>query len=411
MDEAPQRPELAVGRGWRTPIGIWGSIFVGLLAVQHLSARVFRGDGLRFSGRPLRYYFDSWSQFDGPEYLRIVTDGYSYVAGERSNIVWFPLYPLLVRAVNQIVTDPLIAGVIVSAAAGLGAALALWAWATEVGLSGARRTAALCACLFYPYAWYLYGVVHADSLFLLLAVGSFLLVERSYRNGYRAGGLLLAGLVGALATATRPTGMAMILGLAAVTAERSGVLTTSERGGGGWWRPYLPRLQFDRSRFRPGQLWVLLSALGIGIYSWYLWRNWGDPIAYITNERVYHPGDLPWLKRQLLVRWRDMTDPTYTLTITLQAALALFVLAVTPAIRRRFGFGYVVYCVALVAIPTLSTEDFMGTGRYLIAAFPAWAVVGTWVAERFRPRAWILVGSAVLMTAMAAAFARSWYLT
>lgn len=55
-----------------------------------------------------------------------------------------------------------------------------------------------------------------------------------------------------------------------------------------------------------------------------------------------------------------MTDPTYTLTITLQATLALFVLSVTPAIRRRFGFGYVVYCVALVAIPTLSTEDFIG---------------------------------------------------
>ena len=138
-----------------------------------------------------------------------------------------------------------------------------------------------------------------------------------------------------------------------------------------------------------------------------------DPDQVVIGGGVTAHGDrlLRAIDAAVAVRWRDMTDPTYTLTITLQAALALFVLSVTPAIRRRFGFGYVVYCVALVAIPTLSTEDFMGTGRYLIAAFPAWAVVGTWVAERFRPRAWILVGSAVLMTAMAAAFARSWYLT
>jgi hypothetical protein len=409
---------------------MWVAGFVTLLTVQHLSARVTRGDGLRLSGRPLRYYLDGWSQFDGPEYIKIATQGYSYVPGERSNIVWFPLYPLLLRAANRVVSDPLIAGVVVSAIAGLAAAILLWAWTRSVRLSGNAQIWAICACLLYPYGWYLYGVVHADSLFLALAVASFFLVERAYAGGHRVPLLVLAGVVGAMATATRPTGMALVIGLAALVAERAGVVTALDRpaegqpGGGQpaggqsarvWparvWRAYVPRLTVAVSRFEPEQLLVLIAALGVGAYSWYLWRNWGDPIAFVTNERVYHPGDLPWLKRQFLVRWRDMTDVTYTLTITLQAVLAVSVLALTPRIRRQFGFGYAVYCIALVAIPTLSTEDFMGTGRYLIAAFPAWASVGTWVAERPRRRGAVLWCSAALMVAMAAAFSRSWYLT
>lgn len=142
-----------------------------------------RGDGLQIAGRPLRYFFDSWSQFDGPEYLKIVESGYWYTPGQRSPIVWFPLYPMLVKATTAVVSDPLIAGVVVSAAiAGLGAVMALWRWTETQDMTTSNATAALAMCMFYPYAWYLYGVVHADGLFLALAVSAFVLVESA--TGY-----------------------------------------------------------------------------------------------------------------------------------------------------------------------------------------------------------------------------------
>ena len=59
--------------------------------------------------------------------------------------------------------------------------------------------------LLYPYAFYLYGAMYGDSLFLLTAIGSFVLLERRH--------YWLAGLVGALATAGRPVGVAVAVGL------------------------------------------------------------------------------------------------------------------------------------------------------------------------------------------------------
>ena len=53
--------------------------------------------------------------------------------------------------------------------------------------------------------------MYADSLFLLCAIGAFVLLERRW--------YLAAGLVGALATAGRPVGVAVAVGLVVRTLE------------------------------------------------------------------------------------------------------------------------------------------------------------------------------------------------
>jgi len=143
----------------------------------------------------------------------------------------------------------------------------------------------------------------------------------------------------------------------------------------------------------------------------YLGVRWGDPLAFKTNQTVYHPGDLPLLKLAYLVRLRDFTDsPSYALTTTFQLLMVVVALLSIPAVSRRFGWGYGVFVGVLVAIPTVSTEDFMGTGRYLIAAFPVWAMWGERLARRERGWA-VVVASGVLMVLLSMGFARSWYLT
>ena len=53
----------------------------------------------------------------------------------------------------------------------------------------------------------------------------------------------------------------------------------------------------------------------------------------------------------------------------------------------------------------------MGSGRYLIAAFPVAALAGEWLSTRRVPRRGWLAVSAVAMIGMSMGFARSWYLT
>lgn len=74
---------------------------------------------------------------------------------------------------------------------------------------------ALALFLLYPYAFYLYGAVYADALFVLAALGALLLLEADH--------VWLAGLAGAVATAARPVALVVVVGLAVRALERRGV--------------------------------------------------------------------------------------------------------------------------------------------------------------------------------------------
>ncbi len=45
-------------------------------------------------------------------------------------------------------------------------------------------------------------------------------------------------------------------------------------------------------------------------------------------------------------------------------------------VHRRFGWGYLAYAAVVLAIPIIGTKDFMGTGRYVLVAFPVMAAAG-----------------------------------
>lgn len=390
------------------PYLIWCATTTLLLVLQHVSSRVLREPGYRFlPPKNVNYYLDGWSQFDGPEYLKIVTGGYWYTPGVRSPVVWFPLYPLCVRFVNVAFDNPLLAGIIVSSIGGLAAVGLYWRWLTDRGMTDTTRLVAFLFLLTYPYAWYLFGVVHSDALFLALALGAFILVERKR--------LLLAGLIGALATATRPTGLALIPALLFLALERNGVLAVPVNDATTRITRIVQQfdipIHIDRRAFRTRLLLPLLACVGVGSYMLYLGVRWGDPLAFQTNQTVYHPGNLPLLKRQFLVEWRDIgLHPTYTLTVTFQALVAAVVACSIPFVGRRFGWGYAVFIGVLVAIPTVSTEDFMGTGRYMIAAFPVAALLGEWLSRQRYRWSWLAV-SGTTMVLLSMGFARSWYLT
>lgn len=392
----------------RFPYVIWCVAVALLLTLQHVSARVLREPGYQLLPvKNLNYYLDGWSQFDGPEYLKIVTGGYWYTPGVRSPIVWFPLYPLLVRLLNVALDNPLLAGIVVSSLGGLAVVGLYWRWLTDRGMADTTRVVAFLFLLTYPYAWYLFGVVHSDAVFLALTIAAFLLVENKR--------LLLAGLVGALATAARPTGLAVIPALLFLALERHGVFTVPAASTDTRLRRLVQKfdvpVHIDRHAFRPRLLLPLLACAGVGGYMLYLGVRWGDPLAFQHNQTVYHPGNLPLLKRQFLVEWRDIgLHPTYTLTVTLQALVTAVVACSIPFVGRRFGWGYAVFIGVLVAIPTVSTEDFMGTGRYMIAAFPVAALLGEWLSRQRYRWSW-LASSGALMVLLSMGFARSWYLT
>ena len=243
---------------------------------------------------------------------------------------------------------------------------------------------AVALLFLYPFSYFLFGAVYSDALFLLAAVGAFALLEDDRP--------VLAGLAGAVATAGRPVGIAVAVGLVAVAVQRRGGL----------------------NKVRLKDAGVLLAGLGFVAYLAYLAWRFGEPLAFSkvqTAEGWNRQISFEMIaKVDFYRRWRDFGPTLVNAALTLQALLAIGALALVPRVARRLGWGYAVYVVAVLGLPLATSSDFLAMGRYLLPAFPVFAVAGE-VLDRVRPhvRAAVLGASGMALIWLTTLFAR-WYL-
>ena len=337
-------------------------------------------------------YLKGWAQWDSGWYERIAADGYSWVRGQQATVAFFPAYPLVVRAVAGLGASPYVAGIGVTLAAGAAVAALLLTWLRD-RLSPPAAWTALAAFLAFPYAFYLYGVVYADALFVAAVLGAFLLLE--------ADRPVLAGLAGAVATAARPVGVVLVVALVVRALERRGALRPE--GGG----------LVDLHRARPADAGVLLSVVGLGAWCAYLWARFGDPFAFATAQAAWHQGAGPstWLKVQFFRDAADLRSPGAWLLFMAHPALTVAAAGLVPRVFRRFGAGYGLYVALLIGLSALSTKNFFGMARYLLAAFPCFAVLGEVLVGRAALRRAALAASGLALVSLTAVFGTGYYLS
>ena len=94
------------------------------------------------------------------------------------------------------------------------------------------------------------------------------------------------------------------------------------------------------------------------------------------------------------------------ITTTISGILTVAAIALLPRILRRLGPGYFLYTAVVVLLPALTAPEFIGMGRYLLVAFPVYAVA----AEMLRSRLWLagvaVAGSLVLLGLFSTHFVR-----
>ncbi|MPY96028.1 MAG: hypothetical protein GEV08_24105 [Acidimicrobiia bacterium] len=376
---------------------------------------------------------EGWYQFDAGWYERVAQRGYDHVPGEQSPVAFFPAYPYAMAAVAPLVGgSEAVAGIVLTFACGMVAVALFTVWCRD-RLAPDAVPWAVAALLLFPYSWYLVGAVYADALFLAATLGAFVLLERGHP--------MWAGVVGIVAAAGRPVAPAVVLALAVRALERRGALvrlasrarpvgaaepgsesTSIRRRSQKAWsdriRPWLVGLGtpvgIDWRRARPADAGVLLAAFGFLAYCGYLWARFGDPFLFNTVQRYWDQpsGPITWAKGHLVGNLiENLTDkPRYLLGCLFQGALTVGALLLVPRVIRRFGWGYGALVGVLMAMPAIGSKDFQGTGRYLLAAFPLFALAGEWLAERSASvRGSILAASAVLLLLWAHLYARGFY--
>ncbi|HEX7167059.1 MAG TPA: mannosyltransferase family protein [Acidimicrobiales bacterium] len=364
-------------------VALYGAVFALLLLAGNLAFHFLpvTEQQHRWPDHPV---VETLARWDTGWYFHIAEDGYFYDGpGRQAATAFFPAYPAAVRVTAFVVRDTILAGVLVTLGAAIAASLLLFRWTRD---KFDRSTAWLTILLLflYPFAYFLFGAVYSDALFVASAIAAFVLLERDRP--------LLAGVAGAVATGGRPVGLAVLGGLVAVAIQR--------RGG-------LRGVRFKDSG-------VLVAGFGFVAFLAYLWWRFDAPMAFSNvqtaegwNRRV---GLDMIVKVDFYRRWRDFGVTLVNNVLTLQALLSVIAIALVPAVWKRLGWGYAVYVVAVMGIPLATSSDFLAMGRYLLPAFPVFAVAASLLVDR--PVAWrtgVLAVNGCLLVWLTTLFAR-WYL-
>ena len=309
---------------------------------------------------------DVWARWDSDWFLKIAEQGYSWPS---STPAFLPLYPFLVAALGWVFRgQTLLAGVVISLAAGAGAFVLLYRLAVaKVGAAAARRTVLFLALA--PTSLF-FGAVYSESLFLLLAVATFLAAEK--------GSFWKAGALTGLALLTRSAGVALLPALIVFA----------------WRAP-------DRRRALVG---VSLAPALFALYPLLLAIWIRRPLAFLDAQKVVWERHLssagPIGGLVAAAQDRELLD----------LGVAVVVIGLGVVAWRRIGAPYGLYVLASVALPLAvysNKAPLLSMQRFVVVAFPAFMALATLV----RGRRATLVTAAILGAALIAYVVRwaLWY--
>jgi hypothetical protein len=403
---------------WSSRLTVWAA---GLGAGAVLSEKVGVGaidprgltSGLGKAGELLAGPAARW---DAGWFLLIAKHGYQPQLGAstQARLAFYPLYPLLTRTVGLLL--PLvIAGIVVSVCAFAAALYGIHRLATLELTRGerltepaARRAAGWAVLLiaFSPMAVF-FSADYSESLFMALSVALFWCA--------RQGRWRWVGIVGALASATRAPGIALLAPALVIylygPREDRPPDRLPPRAAGDHAQVPGSRAAALRASLRPrysiraDALWLALAPLGVVAFCSYVALAGGNALEPFKVEHQL------WQ--------RNLTDPLSPLWFGLSHAfqevlhlpsthrlhlrsfyfLAAAMIA-TVGVLRRLPLAYGVYAVTAILMPLTYPargEPLESVPRYLVVVFPLFIWLALWLERHPRLRVPVLVVSALLM--------------
>lgn len=294
--------------------------------------------------------------FDCDWYVRIATEGYGADTewadfGATPHWAFFPLYPLLLRALSWALPLPVrLEGVLLSSLCLIGFLL--------VGLAYLRATRGvvrfplwLGAVLLLPNTHF-FAALYTEALFALLATACLLALRRDRPH-------LAAGLA-ALASATRPTGIVLTFIIAGTLLPRAWAAPNRSRALADALLP-IAFAPLGLSAFMLAQYLELGDALAFSHVQMHWGRHWQGPFAVFIN------GLAAW-------DWAALAGPMAQASASYDAAWGLLGLIVAGVLAWRRYFAEAVLLAVCVLLPASTGHDslprFVATNpAFLFAAY------------------------------------------
>src|SRR5687768_13694155 len=327
----------------------------GVGFIANVTIPDYQNQGFTVFERP-NPFWDRFARYDSGWYAGIASGGYTYVNGERSNLAFFPLYPLsmgvLGRSFGGAQEDFYFAGIAISWVS-FAIAVALLYRLARIDLPHEAAARAAIYATIFPSA-YFFGVVYSEALFFMTLVGAALAI--------RTRRWTIAAIAAAAMTATRVNGVMFLPALAWI----------------GW-----RAAQTDRDR-RLAIGAAAAGLAGIGSYCVFNYLISGNPFEWYDSitRWGYYPGGNPFaglyaIAHALVTRpFSFLTTERMAPYDSLNAITAAAALAAVPFVWKRFGGGYAAVIVLGLLLP-LSSSQYEGLGRYCSVLFPLPILLGS----------------------------------
>lgn len=265
---------------------------------------------------PLRFM----SNWDGPDYLNLAKHGYINL----SQTNFFPLYPLLVHAVNWIVNSTLVSALIVSWAGFIGSVYFYLKIVKKIFSIKKNSEAIRGVLLFvlFPTAVFLLAT-YTESLLAALALGAiYYALQRKY---------IPSALLALLATASHLTGIFVVFLIAMILLEQGEKISK-----------------------------VLLNAVvgGLGLLSFmvFLSAKFKRPFAFLSSQKAHG-----WFQPHYF------SHISSSFSVLNLFFLILLLASVIYWWQRKKSFS--IYSLTFLLIPLVGGQ-FGGFDRYVLMAFP-----------------------------------------
>jgi hypothetical protein len=330
-------------------------------------------------------------RWDSVYYVQIAQHGYTQL----KQAGFFPLYPLLMSVLDDVVGSTVVAGALISLLCFAGGLLLFDRLALlETGRASVARRSVWLLALF-PASLF-FSAVYTEALFLVLSVGAFLAA--------RQGRWWLAGLLGGLAAATRNVGVTLLVPLVILYFWGPREDRPPDRAG---------RVRY---KVRAEALWLGLVPLGCAAVAFFMWRKFDDPLTAWTSQESYFGRHFEGpFSGVVLGFWKPLSDLGHGMLGSAVNKGALFVvcagaLAIAVSSFKRLPAAYGAYAIAALA-PALSTPrdigPLNGSIRYVAVVFPLFLWLGMALEGR-RRLTWVVGAAFTLGLAYCSARFATW---
>lgn len=280
------------------------------------------------------------SRWDSVWYLDIAQKGYQYKGAEKfSNIVFFPLYPGLIKLFSVITfNNAVLAGWIISTIALILACIILYKLIKEFH-PAVDPYQAIIFLLIFPTAFFL-NTVYTEALFLFFSLTTFYFALKK--------NFLLAGICGLTASLVRVSGVLLFFPIAWEYCEIFG-----------W-----------KKLFSPKFLSVLLIPLGTISFFLYHYLAFGDGLLFLKVES--------WWGRSFVFNkdhFNLFSNPAivnFSLDLIFIVLTLIIVVLLFKKLRASYGL-YVFSCL----IFALSSGTMMSINRYILVLFPVYILTAS----------------------------------